>query len=650
MSNDISENTNGRPTTRARSTERNTGWKTYLLAIGIDVVLSVLLEIGTLAGYHSAEMHSLSRMMPKRLLVFFVITCIPSYLIARRILTRDVPMNARRNREWGNVIRRTAITICAGIGGALVGFAFTLITNAAADWRFMAVGSAICMSAALLVTNAELVKERVEYGFAILALAFGISFCLLMPVAAEISWDGHIHFDHANALSYLFDAEYTQADQIMCTGGEQGALFLLGSFSETEQFDVELESRTVAFPHANLDREHMVAANNTLMRVESEGTSVFRVGTKTFTSESYLTAGTLGRIPNAFGLWIGRLLHTRPSIRYLLARVCNVIAYVAVFFFAIRALKRGKLIMAAIGLCPTSLLMAANFAYDPWHISFISLSIAQLVGALQQNRPLETRDSLRMLVPFVLGTFVKAVFFPIAILFAIIPKTAFSSKRLWRRYLILIGIAVLLLLASFALPFLVTMVQGSATGDIRGGSDINPGAQISYVISHPFQTFGMGLWFAIRMLNPARLGFAITPADENLLYYSPYLIPTTAPLNEFVALCEFLLLATTCILDGGPEDSSFAGVRYKIGSVLATGLSFTLVAGSMYVAFTTVGRDTIAGVQYRYLLPLLAPLLLLLPNTALRRCGPRPILTRAFFVAESLLLALVLWNSFFWQM
>ena len=156
----------------------------------------------------------------------------------------------------------------------------------------------------------------------------------------------------------------------------------------------------------------------------------------------------------------------------------------------------------------------------------------------------------------------------------------------------------------------------------------------------------MGVVFTLRTLNPLRLGFGITHADENLLHYFPYLIPTYAPLNELLAGIEYLLLILYSVIDGGPSDESFKDVRFKLATLAATGLTFTLIAGAMYVSFTAVGRNTIAGVQYRYLLPLLAPLALLLPNTRFRRAIKTDWPAYALCAIECLALSAVTINAF----
>lgn len=490
------------------------------------------------------------------------------------------------------------------------------------------------------------VARQPEWGFLALGLGFGTAFCLLMPTAAQVSWDGQIHFGTATALSYVYDAEYTGSDRIMTTAGPEGALYAAGDLARVEEHSVELDSRTIPFPQASLKADDLRDANEFFRQAERDEDVVTMRGTQMYPEGSYVTASTFGILPNAMGLWVGRLLRLDCVARYLLARLCNTYCYVLVCFLAIRSLRHGKLLLAALALCPTTLLEAANFSYDPLHVGLIALATARFAGFLQDDRELAPRDSLAMVVPLFLGALVKAVLFPLAFLLLCVPRDRRPSGRAWAIHVGLVMLAVALLLASFALPLLFASSSGQAVGDTRGGSNVSVAGQVSYVLAHPAQTLAMAASFAARMLNPLRMGLGLNPAGENLPYYAPYLVPSTAPLSHALAGLESALMVCLALLDGGPEDEGFAATRFKVTVVLVTGLSFALICAALYASFTDVGRDVISGVQYRYLTALLAPLALFLPNTRLRRDGRLRVPTGAFLAVETLLLAGVLLNTF----
>lgn len=612
-----------------------------IVAFALSGLGALVLEAGTVFGSFTMSIWDLSMWMPKRILVFFALLLAPNLLLVTH------PPRIRRGIRAQHLVQNAVALIAGCIGGAVVGFFLSIVCGNAGDPRYGIVTACVATATLLLLANRSLIKSSFEWCFLILALCFGTVFCIFMPTASEISWDGSIHFKNANAVSFLFDAEYTGADQMMVIGGEQGALYLTGSLHSIEHDDVELEARNVSFPHARLSYEDVVSSNDAFRRAETTTPVIKMHGNDAYPYGTTLSVSSIGVIPNACGLWLGRLLHLDCIGRYFLARLTSMLFYVIVFFYAVRFLKHGKLILAVIGLCPTSLFMAANFSYDPWITCLLSFSFALFVGSLQRNTPMPWSRSLAMLGAFVLGACVKPVIAPLALIFFFAPKRLFQTRRDHILYVCACVASIALLMLSFALPFFVSISRGKAArSDPRGGTGVSSTGQVAYVFTHPLETLAMGVVFALRMLNPLRLGFGITHADENLLHYFPYLIPTYAPFNELLAGVEYLLLILYSVIDGGPSDESFKDARYKVSSLVATGLAFTLIAGAMYVSFTAVGRNTIAGVQYRYLLPLLAPLALLLLNTRFRRAKRTDWPATVLSTTECVVLSAVTINAF----
>lgn len=613
-----------------------------ILAAFFALVLEVLTVMGTRQGMPFDP----SCWLPTRMLVFFcVLTPLTTCFIYRltrwdRGIFEAIGIHAL---PYFLSVVAVLVGLASGIG---LGVPLAIFAHDPGDNRFGLVVAALLCSIFLLAIHRKLVVRSPEWGFLILALSFGTCFCLLMPPNSEISWDGATHFKNANGLSYVFDAEYTGADQIMCQGGLEGSLYLTGDLSYTEQRWVEQDSRLVDFPHADLEDNVQADVRDTLRQAERSREVALCTGTEAWPSGDYWTFRSIGLIPNAIGLWLGRVLPMDPVGRYTMARLTSLFFYVIVFFFAVRALRRGKLIMCAIGLAPTSMLLAANFSYDPWTIAFCSLFAGRLVGTLQGDRKLDVWDSLSIAVPLVLGALVKAVLFPLCFLMLIIPKRRFKDSIEYLFHLAVVASALLVLVCSFVVPYLMPSGSVEAQADDRGGSEVSVTGQMAYVKEHPLETLQMSVRFAFGMLNPLDLGLASSQSDENLLYYFPYLIATDAPLNEFLATLEYVLLLVVAFLDGGPEDEGYKGVMPKVVALVSVLLAFALISGALYASFTDVGRDTISGVQYRYLLPLLAPTLLIIPNTALRRREKGAWTSMAFCSIECLLLLLVTANSF----
>jgi len=208
-----------------------------LSALVAALVGAVLFEAATLAGSFTRSVFDLASWRPARMLVFFC-AVFGIFLWVTR------PHERPNWWVWG---KNLACVLGSLLCGLIVGIFVSALMQDAGDVRYGLSIACFLAAALLLFLNRDLVCQALEWGYLILALAFGLTFCLLMPPSAEISWDGSTHFKNANALSYLVDAEYTGADQMMVIGGLEGALYLTGDLSGVEEHPVELDSRVVQF-------------------------------------------------------------------------------------------------------------------------------------------------------------------------------------------------------------------------------------------------------------------------------------------------------------------------------------------------------------------------------------------------------------------
>lgn len=170
------------------------------------------------------------------------------------------------------------------------------------------------------------------------------------------------------------------------------------------------------------------------------------------------------------------------------------------------------------------------------------------------------------------------------------PSNIFSDKKEASKFKIRILLTMLLLLLSFALPMLIN--TGSRT-DIRGGSDVNSAEQVKFILNNPLKYCYIYLRYLFTFyLIPqhsygfiqsyAYLGNGITNCLPTILLFGLVLF---APKNRYSDLKNSVLAIVGCIL------------------------SLTLVVTALYVSFTPVGYDTVNGCQFRYLIPLLYPVL-----------------------------------------
>ena len=565
--------------------------------VAFSLVVAVLLEFGTLAGAPLLTPFNPEHWRLKRLAIFAASTV--AIILVRKLTYDDdslgvchklrhclMAMNARRQTALA-----LGVAICIPVLMVLISTLMTMTASESFDLRPVVMVLSLCVAAVLLIRLRHILIDKVEVGFLVLSLSFGIIACTCMPVIAEVAWDGQIHFDFANALSYVLDAEYTGADKVMVRPDAVEILNLKDSGDIAALWNPKQDAYSVARANAalrDLDELDITAC----------------VETGTLSGSSTVSQTTIGYIPHAVGLWLGRLLSLSAPARYFLARLVSVMTYSAIFYLAIRRLRSGKSIVAAIGLLPTPLLSAANFSYDPWCFAWITYSVARYISVLQQGR-MRRCDACAILLSFVAGALVKAVLFPLLLLYLLAPRRIFGSRGDERLFRLATVLSAVVLLASFVIPFLVS---GRGGNDQRAQGDVNSSAQLAFILSNPLEYAMTLLNFCLGFVSPLN-----TVAFNNALTGFPYLTFDASRVGITAAL-ELGLIVVCTVIDRDNDDRAYRGAVPKIASTIGMASALGLIVTALYVAFTPVGSHSVEGVQQRYLLPLFSFMFLVLLN------------------------------------
>lgn len=315
-------------------------------------------------------------------------------------------------------------------------------------------------------------------------------------------------------------------------------------------------------------------------------------------------------VPYALVMWVCGMLGVSFSHTLTLMRMTGAVFYSVVTYLGMRKLRRRKMLYATIAMLPTSVFLAAELGYSYWLFSLCLYGFATLVGMVQGSVEVRPATLLRMLGALFVGMLPRVVYAPLMFLCLLVPAERFASRRLAYLYRGALVGAALVALGVYLVP---KLLAGLGTGDVRGG-EVSPAGQVSYILSHPLeyaQTFLRFVAGPLRMENGGAdvegvnlvQGFLSPEASPGLLANYGYL--PRAHVGFTVVL--WVLLAWTTLTDKGVRD----GVGWLAG-VLALVLCaavFAMTVTALYVEFTPVGLEQIHGVQRRYLLPLLFPLL-----------------------------------------
>lgn len=403
-------------------------------------------------------------------------------------------------------------------------------------------------------------KEKPENLFLPITLILGAVMLFGSPIK-HICWDLDSHYPWAVQASYPGTTYVTSAYDCVDYTGPQ-----ISPYTDMESYEQDIEY-----------------LNNAEKIFVSETKSSFSVA----------------HLPSGIFIAVSRLFGANFAVKYNMGRLANLILYSVICFFAVKRIKSGKMILSVICLLPTNLFLATNYSYDWWVTSFTMLGTSYFVSELQEpDKPITIKDTVIMSLGFAIGALPKLVYIVMMGMMIFMRKNNWSVKDKKKYYGILIFV--------FAIVFLMFAIKSVATidssGDSRGGAT-NPTEQLNGILSAPFDY--------AKLLSEFLLGYLSIGQMKSYISFfaylgmgSMYMIPIT-------------LIAFTALTDTNEKVSFKIPLYMKVLSVvLLVGMS-ALVATALYISFTPVGSSTINGCQSRYIVPMLAPVLLLLTGSRL---------------------------------
>ncbi len=346
------------------------------------------------------------------------------------------------------------------------------------------------------------------------------------------------------------------------------------------------------------DRELEYAGARSLINEDMTSES-YRADLRYFEQSDKILAGktdvefSLAHLPTGIVIAVARLLGLGFAAKYNLGRLMYLLIYSFVCYFAIKRIKSGKMIISVICLFPTNLFLATNFAYDWWVTAFTVLGTAYFVNELQHpNKPVSVKDTVIMGLAFALGAIPKLVYIVLMGMTLFMRKNWQSKAAKKRYYFTLVSI--------FAVVFVMFVIKSLTTiggeGDLRGGN-VNPTEQLAGIISAPAEYAKLLFKFLTDYLSVKKMSSYISDfayLGKGVLWIIP--------------AC---LIVITALTDTDRSLNFKIPLYMKILSVVLFVGMAALIASALYIAFTPVGYDTVNGCQPRYIIPLLAPILLL---------------------------------------
>lgn len=538
--------------------------KAYLAFLFIGIIIGFLFYRAAIIGPWTTNMHKL-----RIVAIEIVLVGVIPILLALSDKVREACSNMLRNSadllksNKKDIGRFFVSFIIATVVGIILHRVLTALFNFQTGSDGLATILSICYVTVALFFVRKVIWKHVAATFAVVALICGLYFTYVVTPLTGVSWDDQIHYWNALSFTQKIDGFKSSADETMVD-----AAYEIGNSKKGLHKD-QWKSYVKMLESKYQEREQA--------QKETSG----------------IGASSISYIPSIIGILFGRSLGLSWTHVFNMGKVFNLLMYIGVLTLAIRKIRYGKLFLAIIGLIPTSLFMACSYSYDPWVIAWTGLGLAYFVSFLQTPEKLiEMKEYFLMLVFFAIGCMPKAVYFPLILPALFIPSSKFKNSKQAFTIRASLIVVCLVLIASFTLP--IIHAGGFGIGDTRGGAAVNSTLQVQFILSHLQETFHI-FWNFIRDYLFLGLDGPMTNA-----------VTFMASLGAGKGwIWVMMVLFAIGMMDR--EEESSCDWKIRIIGFLGIVLTVILIVAALYVSFTAVGSKDVAGVQPRYLLPLIFP-------------------------------------------
>lgn len=505
-------------------------------------------------------------------------------------------------------VKSIRITMPKAAGGA---FATAALTNRPEINKYRLLFWLLVLSFFYVVLFEKKALEKLEWTFVFFAMGFGL-LLILTAQPERVSWDEQIHFRNAYRIAYGKNVRWSEA---------------------------ALEIKEASGPKCNTKAEYAQLRSYMDEHGNMPGTVEDRTGT-------HLEYDDLAYIPQAVLLRLGIELGMPFSRAYALGKIGNLLLYVIAMFWAIRLARFRKLFLVFFAMMPTVLFQASSYTYDNVVTSFVTLGCVLWTNMMfGEERDRSVSKVILTVLLWVVGCFSKAVYIPVILLMLLLPQ--FENRERRKKLLIYGGILLVfgLVMMTFVLPAISNTVAGNLSygGDSRGG-DTSTVRQMISMLQHPLASVRLMLENMFSLDNFRNLG----DADLDAMFFGNLMFLNYASLGMLSEKWAALLIPVFFALMFYDDKEEHTQVKIAGGQRVFMALVFLMILFlvwlALYLSFTPVGDEVIAGVQARYYLPLIYFMAILFLNGKIRFQMERIVMTKVTLGTAGLLTAVMIYQ------
>lgn len=392
-------------------------------------------------------------------------------------------------------------------------------------------------------------------------ISIGLLFIFGSPKIANMNFDEQVHVYLAFTNSYASEVSYSDAFYYV---SESPGIMLPKSIEGNKELNKLLNSDQMA--------------------------------KETYTTKSkFIKYNEMPYLVLSSGIKIANVLNLPFTFVFCFGKIMNLLAYATMASYAVKRSKCGKILVYVLALLPTTIYAASHYSLDAIVSGGVLLSICMFIGMYKEkNEKINMKDIIIFILPLIVACLAKAIYAPALLLLLLLPKTKFDNKRQCLLFKIAVCFMFIMMISSFLLP----MLSGGIQGDVRGGNT-SVTEQLKLILSNPV---GFAQMFYRNIIDTVYKYFFSYQIFNNFAY-----VPSG---NNVYTVIYVLVLLYAAFISG--KDYIFIEKKERLIIFLGVLVTICMVFGSMYLSFTEVGATEIAGVQARYFIPVLFPLILAL--------------------------------------
>ena len=310
-------------------------------------------------------------------------------------------------------------------------------------------------------------------------------------------------------------------------------------------------------------------------------------------------------VPQAIGITLARLLGLNCVYLAFLGRLMNLLLFAGMTALSVHFIPAGKLILYGTALLPMSLHLAASLSYDAFVMSGCFFFGSYCMYLAYAKPKVEKRDIAALSVTIALLGPCKIVYAVVLGFALLIPVKKFGGWKPW-------ALSALAVFVSFLGA--MVLVNSQIIAGYAAGTDTyvtwaaEEGYSLPFILHNP--------------LRYMRMVYETVTVQGGELFLT-MLGSRLGNLDAVLSVPFFILAGLTACLVGmgirSAGEALYVTAGQKLWLLFLAGACLLGLMTAMLIALTPLSAGSIAGVQGRYLLPLLPFVVLTLKNDRLVR-------------------------------